>query len=208
MPKPGHFKIDKMKIIRVATKHLLNNPPTSVINGINRRVEASKKRFLRNFEDHPITKEIQAGPDANNSSNTLGGYGNLFSFLGFNAGSDPLAIIREFIQNIQVSQKPTSKIVGDREIHYSFDLFAPISKEDLFDKTQLEWLGKSWLKGIESGLSGLGYYLFFPDGSDYESRSEMAVQSQRNKIRSLTYRPTKYFSSLLWSFQMDLNKIK
>lgn len=207
MPKVPPYKLDEMKIIRHVTKQLLNNPPVTVINNMQVRVEAARKRLEKAFENHPITQEIEAGPDANNTSNTLGGYGNLFSFLGFYAGSSPLAVIRDFIGGITVSEKPTGKMVGKDKIHYNFHVFSPVSKEDLFDQTELEWLGKSWLKGIESGLSGLGYYLFFPDGADQDSRSEMGLQSQKNKIRSLTYRPTKYFSALLWSFKMDLNKI-
>ena len=46
-------------------------------------VEEAKSNFIEQFEEHPITKEIQDGPEASNSSGTLNGQGNLFSFIGF-----------------------------------------------------------------------------------------------------------------------------
>ena len=44
-------------------------------------VEENKRVMLAEFDAHPVTKEIKTGPDAQNSSKTLGGYGNLFSFI-------------------------------------------------------------------------------------------------------------------------------
>ena len=53
-----------------------------------------KADMLDVFLRHPITQEIQEGPTATNTTRTLDiankDHGNLFSFLGFEAGSDPI----------------------------------------------------------------------------------------------------------------------
>ena len=41
------------------------------------------RQMLREFDSHPVTTEISSGPKAGNTSNTLSGRGNLFSFIGF-----------------------------------------------------------------------------------------------------------------------------
>ena len=48
------------------------------------RLESIKARMIEEFIDHPVSQEIAAGAGATNSSGTLtGGYGNLFTFIGF-----------------------------------------------------------------------------------------------------------------------------
>jgi len=46
--------------------------------------------MISEFLNHPITVEIKTGPYAENISGTLNGYGNLFSFIGFSDGDDPI----------------------------------------------------------------------------------------------------------------------
>ena len=59
--------------------------------GLDRRVlskiDREKQRFLAEFQAHPVTQEIDGGVSARNSSGTLGGYGNLFTFIGFTASN-------------------------------------------------------------------------------------------------------------------------
>jgi len=53
------------------------------------------------------------------------------------------------------------------------------------------------VRGIEKGISGFSNYLYgllFPT-----SRSGRAIQS-KNKIRRISYKPTKYFSVLYKNF--------
>ena len=40
-----------------------------------------RDQFLEDYEEHPVTQEIEGGPDAPNSSGTLSGITNLFSFI-------------------------------------------------------------------------------------------------------------------------------
>lgn len=44
------------------------------------KIEERQKELQKQFQIHPITVELDAGPRASNTSGTLGGYGNLFFF--------------------------------------------------------------------------------------------------------------------------------
>ena len=61
------------------------------------RFKKAKQQMVENFESHPVTQEIRSGPDAGNASSTLGGYGNLYSYIGF-AGSDPTSIVSNYLK--------------------------------------------------------------------------------------------------------------
>ena len=50
---------------------------------MEKKVKAAQQNLLKNFEKHPVTVEIQGGPTATNVSGTLGGIGNLFTYIGF-----------------------------------------------------------------------------------------------------------------------------
>ena len=47
-----------------------------------------RRDLLREFDNHPVTKEIEQGPSG--TSSLLGGRGNFFGFLGFNSGDKPI----------------------------------------------------------------------------------------------------------------------
>ena len=61
--------------------------------------EKIKKEMIEEFLAHPVSVEILGGPNAENTSETLGGYGNLFSFIGFNEGDSPLQPIIDFLES-------------------------------------------------------------------------------------------------------------
>ena len=68
-----------------------------ILEKASKAIEKAKAQIIAEFDSHEVTKEIQAGPSASNSSNTLGGYGNLFTFIGFDSGSDPITPIRSLL---------------------------------------------------------------------------------------------------------------
>jgi hypothetical protein len=49
------------------------------------------------FETHPVTKELDAGPDSPNISGTTQGYGNLFAYFGFYSGDKPTETVRKYL---------------------------------------------------------------------------------------------------------------
>jgi hypothetical protein len=149
------------------------------------------KDMVKDFLSHPVTKEILSGPNASNTSGTLGGYGNLFSFIGFEAGTNPITPIIELLE--QTNYRFTRMEGGKVDIIVEMP-----SKDDIFKATPLPWApGLSWAERIEIGLSGLGQYLNTP--SPY-SRSGHGIQSSKVK-KGGAFKNTKYISDFIKRWQ-------
>lgn len=157
-----------------------------------------KKEMLEEFLAHPVSIEIEDGPDAENSSGTLDGYGNLFSFIGFNEGDAPLEPIVELLQS--------ARIDADRETDTGFlmKIFIP-SKEEIFSVTPMPWAsGRSWAEGIERGISGFGRYLNTDSANTSRSGGGIEVQSV---IRSGKFKNTSYISALMNKYAKKFQQI-
>lgn len=164
------------------------------------KANSIKKSMLDEFKNHLITREINNGPRSANISGTLSGYGNLFSFIGFEDGQDPILPILTTIESISID----SRIINNTiflNIKYP-------SVEDIWLVTPMPWQeGRSWAKGIESGISGLNYYSFLKKESD-KSRSGFGVQSEKKQRNYLRYLPTQYISTLLKKYKTKFLKIE
>ena len=80
-----------------------------------------------------------------------------------------------------------------------FKISNQITTEEIENIAPSPWGGRSWVRGIERGISGLGYFLYNRQGFA-GSRSMTGIQSDY-KVRSLAYRPVKYMSSILKTFR-------
>lgn len=159
--------------------------------------QAVKNEMLMEFLNHPVTLEIKGGVNASNISGTLSGITNLYSFIGFPAGENPTEII---YQELQKTTMTFSNISGTKII---FSLNMP-SSSDIFALTPLPYQpGRSWAKSIETGLSGLGYYL---NKSSRRSRSGLGIQAKA-PIRSVKFKNTKYISFLLNTYRKKFENI-
>jgi hypothetical protein len=186
-------KINKKLIQKEIFKN--KNVQKLVRSIVEQEVNKQKNIFEKNFENHPVSQEISGGENASNLSGTLGGYGNLFSFLGFSVGSNPLTVVKGLIQKISIS----------KNIRTSGNLFQVTvsvpSKEEFGSITRMPWeSGRSWLLDIERGISGLSSYLY---GRFQNSRSGAGIQS-RYKYSNRVFRPTKYFSQLYNNFLKNI----
>lgn len=153
-----------------------------------------KNQLIQEFLNHPITQEIQAGPNATNISGTLNGKGNLFSFIGFYEGDNPIQDILNILESIEI------KFVRDIKSGNQFSINFPDAK-DIFAVTPMPWAsGRSWAKGIESGISGLGFYMFKKSS---QSRSGEAIQTSVS-INSVRFKNTQYISALLAKYRKQL----
>lgn len=165
---------------------------------IREEFEKVKKEILNDFNTHPVTVEIEGGIYASNISNTLSGVTNLFSFIGFEANDRPIDPVRNLLQ-----QSTMRKNIGRRGlISYTFEI--PTTK-DIFLITPLPWaVGRSWAKGIEEGLSGLGYYL----KKTQNSRSGLGVQSQKIIRPQYRFRNIKYISDIMNKYNQRIRDIE
>ena len=61
------------------------------------------------------------------------------------------------------------------------------------------WEGRSWIKGVETGITGLGNYLYQRHEGFPTSRSGKAVQKSQ-QMRTMSFRPIRYMTSILEEF--------
>ena len=182
-------KINKKRI----EKEILNNRTVKkmVLSIVQKEVEKEKALFRQDFESHPVTQEIDGGESASNVSGTLGGYGNLFSFLGFDNGSKPTTAVKFLIQSISLN-----KDVRVNNSGFQLKVNIP-SKEEFGAVSKMPWeSGRSWLLDVERGISGLGAFLY---GRFSGSRSGGGIQIKYNYSNS-RFRNVKYFSGMYAKF--------
>lgn len=197
-------KINQVKI----NQALMKNP--KMIKFIKEQVyelaqeyaEKNKQEMINEFDNHPVTKEIDNGPEASNISNTLAGDGNLFSYIGFNEADNPTEVVRDLLsKSVQVDQK--AKITADSKgLKINFPISGPTLSE-IESQTPMPFeAGRSWVRGIEKGISGFSNYVFrkYIKGS----RSSTGIQTE-SEIRTGSFKPTSYMKNILNKFYSKIN---
>jgi hypothetical protein len=175
----------------------------SVKSLIEDQFEKIKDKYIDEFLNHPVTQEIKGGISASNISGTLNNITNLYSFIGFDQGTDPIQPIEELLE------KSNYRIMYNSNSGESTVIFDIPTAAQIFAITPMPWaVGRSWARGIETGISGLGYYL----KKVKNSRSGLGIQSTIEQVRTgASFKNTKYISDLINRFSKDLkelNKLK
>ena len=194
------MKIDQKDLYEISAQLPKENVYLKfVYDAMKKEVDKIQIEMIQEFEQHPISKEIDGGITAYNISETLNGITNLYSFIGFNSGDRPLEPIKQELQKIKLRYNVASR----GEITFTIDF--PTAK-DIFRVTPLPWAtGRSWAQGIETGISGLGYYIKQKENS----RSGLGVQSEKQIRSGVRFRNTKYISDLIQKYNkkiLDLSK--
>ena len=154
-----------------------------------------KEEMLSEFDNHSATQELVGKTSSVPSA--FVSHGSLFGFIGFDESDSPTEIVREMLKTSKL------KFIKIKNEVVDFKVFYP-SKKELFSATPLPWAtGRSWLKGIESGMSGLGRYL---STKSEASRSGGGIQSE-GIIRSGRFRNAKYISEILNNFIKKINNL-
>lgn len=160
----------------------------------------SKAKMVNEFENHPVTREIEGGNTSTNLSKTLNNQSNLFSFIGFNEGETPIPVLKQtVIENTNVDLNPEIKENSD-SITYSYSVTLPQEKE-ILEATRMPWeKGSSWAMGIEKGISGFSHFL---NGLFRTSRSGGGIQSKYD-VKSVHFKPKSYLSGIFNSFKLNI----
>jgi hypothetical protein len=186
------------EISRQADKFI--RPKMSVI--LNDAFIDAKEEMLQEFDDDDVTQELNAGPELDNSQfiDTKTG-GNLYSFLGFDAGDEPAEELRDIIDK-QTTKGRVTKTIKDDVIQYSLDVKVP-SISDIESQTRtLSWTTRSWVNAIQRGIGGFPSYVFKALGFK-NSRSGTALEA-KNPIRDGSFEPVNYISKILNNFKNNV----
>lgn len=163
--------------------------------------QRNKKVLLRQFSNHSVTLELKNGPKAENISNTLGGNGNLFSFLGFFHTRNPTLELENLL-NILSIRKTTRR---GNVIYYAINL---PTKSQISDATKMDWgSGTSWAYAVENGNfngdAALSHYIY---KTWLKGRSKTGIQI-KGEYSENSFSPRPYISQILENFQKRMNDI-
>jgi hypothetical protein len=173
-----------------------------VEENMKNRFKEARSRMLNEFNTHPVTREILGGGDASNISGTLSGRGNLWGFLGFEVGSDPIGELDyRLFEKLNYYKNGTITVRGNF-IGQRFRVSTP-DIEEIYDNTILgedgDGIGMSWVEAVENGVNGLDRFIYW-EPNRLSGRSEAGIQASR-KIRSAKFSPVPYVSKILENFR-------
>ena len=190
--------LDVQAAIRAQVPKLVKK---SFRKNIDDKFKDVKKDMINECMSHPVTQELLQGPDGVNISGTLNGITNLYAFIGFDDGDNPVQPILDILEDIKITKDIEQTTYG---VGRKYDISMPTAK-DIFSATPMPWAtGRSWARGIETGISGLGYLL---RKSSQNSRSGVAIQSN-NKARSGRFKNVQYISALIKKYEKRFDKLR
>lgn len=197
---PIKVQIDQKELLKAISFENQVATALAIRKEIIPQIENAQEQMIKDFMSHSVSKEIASGPTSTNLSSTLSGYGNLFSFIGFERNQNPLAVINDIL-----SKKIVVKVRTISSGKFKITLYIP-TKEEIYQSTPLPWAsGSSWTEGIEAGISNLGSYLYSSTGFK-ESTSGTGLQI-KNLKKSVTFKTTPYISEIMKKFRNRLQKI-
>jgi hypothetical protein len=165
-----------------------------------KKYNIEKAKLIQRFKENAVTQEIEGGVSAANISNTLGGQGNLFTYIGFPRGENPTTAVERVLLtsgSVKRASKKKAKSSGKR-IQEVFRVSIPDINLLRRASPMPFQGGRSWLFDVEKGISGFNYYMYkrFNRG-----RSGMGLQS-KTPVRTGSYKPpsTGYIRRLLAQF--------
>ena len=178
---------------------------------VNKSFRIVRKRVIDEFENHPVTRELESGVGSANISGTTHGVGNLFSFIGFSQGSRPVEPVRNLMLGIRISTRPQKTIISRNKMEKVYKVYSP-GMDDFQAATPMPWeAGLSWVRGVERGISGFGHFMatnsLGAEGFNFSgSRSGGGVEVKRT-LTTMGFKPVKYLSLILSNFRRRLGKI-
>tara|TARA_Y100000310_G_C20680067_1_gene815389 strand:- start:2037 stop:2633 length:597 start_codon:yes stop_codon:yes gene_type:complete len=193
----GKLKIEQLLKKNYSNSKVLQN---LAYGAAKKKAQGLQNKALKELNEHEVTKELEKGTSGG-GSRLLGGRGNFFGFLGFYQGQQPVTIIRDvFERSIKVrNAKGKLKKISKTSFLWEFDIDIP-SAAEIYKATPLEWSSRSWVRGVEKGITNATKTVFL---DSERSRSGVALQTTRN-IGFINFRPTPYVTNILEKLKKEL----
>lgn len=194
------YRVDMTIVRREMSRQAASSLANLAFGAIKNKFDAKKRDLIKEFQDNEISQEITAGsdnPQAGNISATLDGKGNLFTFIGFNQGSDPVGeVVESLEEGIELQKKPLSISENGKEITVEFGVSVPTIKE--LDEVHLmpEWSNLGWITAIKKGISGFRSYIYWKEDVGRSGGGLQAKKKKSNEpviLRDGKYSPPKYY---------------
>jgi hypothetical protein len=169
-------------------------------------ISKSLVKFKEEFEAHPFTQELEEGKDAENTSGSLNGYGNMFSFLGFYASrKNPIEKLRGAIfKSLKVRAKRV--LYGRYEIQTNIPTIDELKNNDAHNLT---WTNRSWIDAVEQGVSGFGAFFHhekFSKAKKSRSKRALQIKNLKGPIRDGKFKNASYLTKMYRNFIKNIKK--
>lgn len=162
---------------------------------VNKVAEDTLKEKLgtltQQIENHPVSKELRAGVTASNTSGTLGGYGNLYTFLGGFEGDVVSRIVSNILVKAQLGRERVYNNEARKEILFTKELNVPLES---IDET-LTFENRGVIDAVENGVGNFSHFVYSRKRLK-ESRTGHGLQSEKS-VRTQQFVPTEWIGSLL-----------
>lgn len=160
----------------------------------NRKTLNAVKQFLEiDFDNDPVNRQLIAADNG-------GEYGaELYGYLGFEAGSEPVDKVKEQLRN-QITLDSNGRSVGGRArgvAIYEYDINFPDENEIDAD---LPWTSLSWIDAIQYGIGNVEHFLF----KNGKGRSTHGIQVKGNVNSTDEQIEPDYWTRLAIKFQERL----
>lgn len=184
--------VDRESVTRGTLAQVKTTSEATIKKAARDMYYGARRRFMVNFDNHAVTKEIEIGrndPGVDVSGPTKG-YGNLWGFLGFDVGTNPVADLRQYLVNSMHLNEGNF-----RNGMWTFRVMAP-SDQEVYAETVISRYGKSWVETVEDGTTDLSYFLSRRGAGESEGgiQADWVIEE-----RSLEKRP--YVSDLMDNFK-------
>lgn len=171
-------------------------------DAIRLNFETKKKQFLQEFDQHPVTQELNAAADNPTIRSKYLARGNLFSLIGFNEGETPALDLRDYLDKsikLKIKDKRTKVKNGSLVIETPIEI--PTANEinaKMGAETPLEWTNRSWTDLLQRDITGFGQFVAGLFKSPKPSRSGGGLQHPaRDQQLSGSVGPIKYVNEML-----------
>lgn len=199
------MRIDRQKLHAELNSQLGKISSQKIIDELNNKVNLARQETLEEFDNHPVTQEMAAGPASQSSQYVQSKTGgNLFSFFGFYPGENPERDLRKTLEKGIRKGTITKKMKPDGTIVYETTVNIPTLESLGSSAPLLEWTNLSWIESLEVGVSGFSNYLFKLVNRFKNSRSGTAIQIKK-QLRPGRVLKVKYMSEILSNLRKRLS---